>query len=155
MTGFIDAEGNFTFTIYKTNRSKAGYEVQAVFQVCLHRRDEALLNAIKGYFGVGNVYLRGDVAEFKVRSVKYFEKILVHFEQNPLITNKWGNYQLFKQGLEIIKQKEHLTPDGLNKIIALRASMNKGLSDEFLEAFPGIQPVQLPIVTSQKITDPE
>nr|ATI20511.1 LAGLIDADG endonuclease [Juglanconis juglandina] len=44
---------------------------------------------------------------------------------------------------------------GLNKVISLRASMNKGLSFELLEAFPDIQPVQLPVVRNQKITDPE
>jgi len=146
LTGFIDAEGNFTITLYNTNRSKVGYEVNVAFQVCLHRRDEAILNAIKGYFGVGRVYLRGDVAEFKVRSVKYFEKIFVHFEQNPLITKKSEDYLLFKKGVEIIKRKEHLSSTGLNKIIALRASMNKGLSSELLEAFPEIQPVQLPVI---------
>jgi len=155
LTGFIDAEGNFTITLYNTNRSKVGYEVNVAFQVCLHRRDEAILNAIKGYFGVGRVYLRGDVAEFKVRSVKYFEKIIVHFEQNPLITKKSEDYLLFKKGVEIIKRKEHLSSTGLNKIIALRASMNKGLSSEPLEAFPEIQPVQLPLSPSKKITDPE
>jgi len=155
LTGFIDAEGNFTITLYNTNRSKVGYEVNVAFQVCLHRRDEAILNAIKGYFGVGRVYLRGDVAEFKVRSVKYFESIIVHFEQNPLITKKSEDYLLFKKGVEIIKRKEHLSSTGLNKIIALRASMNKGLSSELLEAFPEIQPVQLPLSPSKKITDPE
>jgi len=33
--------------------------------------------------------------------------------------------------------------------------MNLGLSIELREAFPEIQPVQLPLVCSKKITDPE
>jgi hypothetical protein len=32
--------------------------------------------------------------------------------------------------IEIIKCKEHLTIEGLQKIVAIRASMNKGLSEE-------------------------
>ena len=31
---------------------------------------------------------------------------------------------------EIMKRKEHLTIEGLHKIIAIRASMNRGLSEK-------------------------
>ena len=126
--------------ISKNNKYKTGYLVTAIFQISLHKRDEALLKAIKAYFGVGNLYLNRDGIEFKVQSIKDLEKIIAHFEQNPLITIKWVSYQLFKQGFEIIKRKEHLTTEGLNKLIALRASMNLGLSIELREAFPEIQP---------------
>ena len=90
--------------------------------------DEVLLKAIKAYFGgVGNIYLKGDAIQFKVQSIKYFEKIIAHFEQNPLITVKIVSYQLFKQGVEMIKRKEHLTTEGLNKLISIKASINRGL----------------------------
>lgn len=49
---------------------------------------------------------------------------------------------------------EHLTTEGLNKIVAIKASMNKGLPDELKKAFPNVKPVQRPKVTDQKIKDP-
>ena len=55
----------------------------------------------------------------------------------------------------MIKRKEHLTTEGLNKLISIKASINRGLSGELSEAFPDIQPVKLPLVCSAKITDPE
>ena len=56
--------------ISKNNKYKTGYLVTAIFQISLHKRDEALLKAIKAYFGVGNLYLNRDGIEFKVQSIK-------------------------------------------------------------------------------------
>ena len=36
---------------------------------------------------------------------------------------------------QAFKNKEHLTIKGLHKIVAIKASMNKGLSDELKVAF--------------------
>lgn len=48
---------------------------------------------------------------------------------------------LFKQAFCIIKNKEHLTAEGVSKLVNIRASMNWGLPDYFKEAFPSITPV--------------
>jgi hypothetical protein len=34
-----------------------------------------------------------------------------------------------------MNRKEHLTPEGLKKILAIKASMNKGLPDELKSIF--------------------
>lgn len=39
-----------------------------------------------------------------------------------------------------MKNKEHLTKEGLLKFVAIKASMNLGLSPELLVDFPGIVP---------------
>jgi hypothetical protein len=46
------------------------------------------------------------------------------------------DYELFKQAVYIIKNGEHLTMDGLTKIVRIKACMNKGLSDTLKSAFP-------------------
>jgi hypothetical protein len=46
-----------------------------------------------------------------------------------------------------MKNKEHLTEEGLNKIIALKSAINKGLSDMLKAAFPNVVPVVRPIHT--------
>ncbi len=49
--------------------------------------------------------------------------------------------------------KEHLASEGLTKIISIRASMNKGLSETLLTNFPDIIPVVRPLVESMEIPD--
>ena len=48
----------------------------------------------------------------------------------PLISRKKGGYILFKKIISIIQMKEHLTLQGLQKIINIRATLNLGLSKE-------------------------
>jgi hypothetical protein len=51
-------------------------------------------------------------------------------------------------------RKEHLTNEGLQKLVAIKASLNLGLSDELKAAFPDIIPVQRPLVQNKTIEDP-
>lgn len=75
--------------------------------------------------------------------------INIHLSQkNKLI------FFLFKKILELIKCKQHLTIEGLQKIVNLRASMNNGLSDELFAAFPNTIPVQIPFIENNKNFDP-
>lgn len=54
--------------------------------------------------------------------------IIPHFDKYPLLTKKRADFILFKSIVKLILNKEHLTTEGLNKIISIRASMNYGLS---------------------------
>ena len=51
-------------------------------------------------------------------------------------------------------RKEHLTIEGLQKIVAIRASLNLGLSDELKVAFTNIIPVSRSLVEMPKIFNP-
>ena len=50
------------------------------------------------------------------------------------------------QVFELIERRKHLTLEGLHKILAIRVSMNWGLTEELKLAFPGIVPVVRPLV---------
>jgi hypothetical protein len=64
--------------------------------------------------------------------------------------------ELFKQTIEKINRKEHLTTEGLQKIVNLKASMNfEVLSDNLLSAFPNTVAVSRPTVKDPVIYDPE
>lgn len=57
VTGFADAESNFTITILRNNKLEVG-SVQARFQISLHPKDKALLENIQSYFGgVAEVFI--------------------------------------------------------------------------------------------------
>jgi len=70
--------------------------------------------------------------------------VIEHFNKYPLITKKRVDFELFKLAVLLIQNKEHLTKEGLNKLISIRASMNKGLTDELKLAFPGTTPINKP-----------
>ena len=53
-----------------------------------------------------------------------------------------------------MKSKEHLTPEGLRQIVAIKVAMNLGLSEKLKEEFPDVVPVVRPLVLNQKIQDP-
>jgi hypothetical protein len=54
-----------------------------------------------------------------------------------------------------VQKKEHLTVAGLREIVAIKASLNLGLTPEFKAAFPfpEIIPIPRPLVRDTKITD--
>ena len=53
-----------------------------------------------------------------------------------------------------MNHREHLTTEGLQKIVSIKAVLNKGLLDKLKVSFPNIVPAIRPQVTSQRIIDP-
>ena len=103
---------------------------------------------------MGNIYPGGtNSVQLQVSSFKELEIIISHFEKYPLITQKWADFILFKQAVNLMKNKEHLTKEGLQQIVNIKASMNRGLSPELKAAFPNTIPVQRPFVFNQQIKD--
>ena len=144
-SGFSDAEGCFTLVIIRNNELNVGWVVKPKFQINLHEKDKALLEHIKNNLRVGIVSKGGSGSQsiqFSVNSIKDLKVIINHFDKYPLISQKLSDYELFKQALNLISSKEHLTLEGFRKIVAIKASMNTGLSDQLKTAFPGVKPVK-------------
>jgi hypothetical protein len=115
-----------------------------VFSGRLHDKDLDVLNLIKDFFGgIGKIYHHEKVQEatFRVGSLKEIEVIVRHFEMYPLITQKFCDFILFKEIINLIKNKKHLELDGIFKIANLKASMNT--KKEVID-LPGIRPVNRP-----------
>jgi hypothetical protein len=63
--------------------------VKISFTITLHKKDKALLEQIRNYFGVGKIRISGEqLLQFRVDSVKELLVILDHLEKYPLITTK-------------------------------------------------------------------
>lgn len=155
VTGFIDAEGCFTLGIESHPDYKIGWSVYIRFQIKLHVKDREILENMQTYFGTGRINKdKNNAVAYVVTSIKDINKILQHFYNYPLITQKKADYILFKQIVELIQRKEHLTIEGLKKILAIRASLNLGLSDKLKEAFPEIVAVKRPLIENKIIPDP-
>jgi hypothetical protein len=70
------------------------------------------------------------------------------------LTQKAADFKLFKQIIELIKKKNHLTLEGLYQIINIKASMNLGLSDMLKSEFKNYIPIERPIINTKTIADP-
>jgi LAGLIDADG endonuclease len=141
-------------TTQKINNSKLGWGVRASFKIGLHKKDIALLEQIKSFFGVGNIYTSGLNATYEVNSLKEIKVILAHFTKYPLITQKYSDFILFKLAISLINNEEHLTDKGLREILNIKASMNKGISDKLKESYPNVVPVARPELKDNNIKDP-
>lgn len=169
VSGFADGESSFTIVIRKNRLSKTGIlknieskiqyffrSIEPRFSIGLHEKDRGQLDLIQAYFEVGTITKAGkDSIKYRVSNIKGLTNAIIpHFDKYALITQKLADYLLLKQGLELIKHKKHLTPEGLQELVNIKASMNEGLSDELKTSFPDTIPVPRPLIRNQEIQDP-
>lgn len=155
IAGFVDGEGCFSFSISKSDKYKVGWYVRPSFQIELSVVDLPLIKSIKSFLGVGNIVIskKGSV-NYSVRNLDDLINVIIpYFNKYNLITQKQVDFELFKQIIYLIKDKEHLSEEGLRKILSIKASMNHGLSPKLLEFFPNITPISRPKVKDQAIQD--
>jgi len=142
VTGFTDAEGCFYVPINKRKNRKSGWQIQACFQIKLHIKDKDLLLQIKSFFSeVGTIVTNYNYsfAVYRVHSLGDITNVIIpHFNKYPLISQKYGDFIIWKNIVELINKGEHLTIDGLIKIVNLKAFLNKGLSYNLKIHFPDI-----------------
>lgn len=126
LAGFSEGESCFYINIYKSEKSKLGFAAQLVFKITQHYRDIELLKSISNYLGCGRVEKRKSKAcDFAVTSFKSFdEKIIPFFFLNPLYGSKSLELNSFKEAFLIMKNKEHLEVQGLEKLKNIKNSMN-------------------------------
>ncbi|KAG0121836.1 cytochrome oxidase I intronic ORF 5 [Tuber indicum] len=119
VTGLTDAEGSFTVSVLKN--------VNARFKITAHITDLDLMLNLKQFFceDIGKMENFKDTCTYCVNKLKdILEIIIPHFDKYPLATQKLADYMLFKEIVSLMKNKEHLTLDGLKKIISYKASLN-------------------------------
>lgn len=156
VTGFVDGEGTFGVFFRKGENRKFGYSVSLSFSIGLHSKDRLLLERIQNYFcGIGVISEHGsNVIHYTVTKNRDIAKIIEHFDKYPIITQKLANYILFKQAFEIISRKEHFTVEGFKKLVAIRASINLGISEDLKASLPNVDPAKRPLIKDQEILSP-
>lgn len=131
--------------------------MQPAFLINLHIKDLELLKQIQLFFGVGTINIKKTKgsALFSIQSIKDLTDVIIpYFDKYPIITKKRADYLLFKKVVDLINKKEHLTQEGLNKIVSIRCSMNNGPTPSLIKDFPDIKPFERPIIDNQEIKDP-
>ncbi len=125
VVGFVDGEGCFHVSINKQPEMKIRYQVLAEFVVVQHQRDAQILQALKRFFKGGVVRVNhGDRLCFRVRKLETLAQVCLFFQRHPLKTKKQVDFVKFRKVIDVMSSGEHLTIDGLRKVIGLAKSMN-------------------------------
>ena len=133
IVGFTDGEGCFSISIFKNSTTRLGYQVFPEFVLTQGAKSVQLLQAIQSYFDCGNIYVirrsdnhHEDLHRYCVRSIRDIQTVIIPFFQHyRLKTNKRFDFETFCLSVDMIARKEHLNPDGLERLRSLAATMNR------------------------------
>ncbi len=155
VTGFSDAEACFGFRIRKNDQLKTGWQTTPYFFINLHAIDLSVLLDIKQFFKVGNISHNKNSALYQVNSIDDIVNVIIpHFDLFPLISKKKADFLLFKLAIELIRKKEHKSIKGINKLVGIKAHLNKGNLEILKTSFPNVVPVERPEVALPETIDP-
>lgn len=125
LAGFTSAEGSFMIRVLNSSKHKLNKKVQLEFNLSQHARDEELMKVIANYFEAGAVYLNRNAFVYRVVNfTELTDKILPLFKDNLIEGIKYFDYLDFLKAVNIIKEKKHLTLEGLEEIQKIKNGMN-------------------------------
>lgn len=133
IVGLTDGEGCFYVEVRvatATHKSR----VEMHFFIKLREDELSLLNKVQKFFGCGGVYYQKEYRvnqrncyRFGVTAQEDLHKnIIPFFDKNPLKSQKFKNYLLFRQIGLMVKNNEHKSNEGFEKIGQLKSRMNNG-----------------------------
>lgn len=141
VTGFTDAEGSFSMSIYRSKTAAIGWTIEPSFSITLHKRDLELLNSIKTFFGVGSVKITGKTVQYRVRSRLDLTVIISHFNKYPLKTTKIISFLQFFEILNLINNKVHTNIKGFLQLASLINKLNRPLSESLFNKLSELGPL--------------
>ena len=139
ITGFVDGEGCFSINFVRQPARhhrkgyKNGYQVMHDFVVTQGSRSLSCLQQLKQFFAVGNIYLNTRYDNHKEHLHQYVVRkrsdlltvIIPFFEKYPLRTAKREDFAKFVTCMRMTETNEHLTREGLLKIVEVAQTMNR------------------------------
>ena len=79
------------------------------------------------YFNCGRISKRGEAIDFSVSKLSDItDKIIPFFKKYPILGVKAEDFHDWCKVAEMMKQKKHLTAEGLEQIRNIKAGMNHG-----------------------------
>lgn len=132
IVGFTDGEGCFAILITKHKTKKTGRDANLCFEIELRADDKPVLELIQKRLDCGRIvelnyerYGWKPHVKFVVRKQSdIFYKVIPFFKKFPLKGKKRKDFELFCQAAEIFREKDHLTEEGINRLLKIREFMN-------------------------------
>ena len=124
LCGFSDADASFQIKLVNRNQKTVAEPVRLNFQI--DQKENDLLILIKNYLG-GNLGYRKSQGTYYYGSTSFgsAKKVINYFDKYHLLSSKHVNFLKWRKAYILIQNKEHLTSNGLLKIIKLKKTMNR------------------------------
>lgn len=121
VSGFSEGDGSLFVTI-----SGEPNRVRVMYSIGLNERDLPLIQKIQEFFGgIGRITSYDNVVQYRVSDLKDIRRVLIsHFDTYNFNGNKLYNYLIWKEIINLMENKSHLTAEGLEKIRNLSLKLN-------------------------------
>lgn len=108
IVGFVDGEGCFSVSTFKNRTSRSNYQTLFEFVVSQGERSKSALEAIKNYFGCGNIYINRRYDNHNYNLLRYCvrkqddlrNKIIPFFRKYQFKSTKREQFEKFCQRFE-------------------------------------------------------
>lgn len=139
ITGITAGDGTFSI-IAGSNTTKSTWASRPVFQLAAANNSINLemLEAIKSYFAVGSIQICTSDNTIRYRVISLRDNLIIkkHFQDYPLMTYKLVHFTLWCQVIELKILNQHLTDEGLLKIVGIKALFPNSLTAKLIKSFP-------------------
>jgi len=163
IVGFVDGEGCFTVTLHKNPTTSLGYQIMPEFVLSQGEKSKSVLYTTMKFFNCGRISVnrrhdnhRENLFRYSVKSQKELLDIIIpFFKENNLKTSKKDDFEKFSEILLLMKNKVHLTKEGVNEIIKIIETMNtrKKRNQSVLESSETIRRTRSGPLTFNKLTN--
>ncbi len=131
LSGFTDGEGCFYVGVHPTKNVRLGLQVIPEFHVSQNGERLSVLNLFVETLDCG-IIKRNAPAGSRDKTFVYvvkrheelYKKVLPFFERFPLRSEKNQEFLKFAEVVRLMHCKEHLTSNGIKKILEIAFSMN-------------------------------
>ena len=129
LVGFTEGEGMFYIGIVPSKETKTGWQVIYFLKVSQNPIGLKVLNQFKKRLGCGYVKQNSQTDKtdkslaYVVRDFPSLRDKVIPFFEGKLIIKKQA-FEKFKQVLDIVAKKQHLTLAGITQILEIAYSMN-------------------------------
>jgi hypothetical protein len=139
VVGFVDGEGCFSIGFVRQHGRagrcgyKTGFQVSHEFAVTQGVSGIACLEALREFFGVGDVIPNRRYDDHREHLLRYvvrrrsdlLETIIPYFREHPMLSPKQQNFERFACCVELVSAGRHLSADGLTEIAEIAQTMNR------------------------------
>ena len=127
ISGLTQTDGSFFCSIILSSKHRFGLQFRPKFTITADLDSKHVLDSIKSFLNCGNVTInnKNHTAEFEVVKLQELSEIIIpHFLNYPVFCAKLHSFNLFKEIVIALINKEKRTKEGRVELLKLALSMN-------------------------------
>ncbi len=129
LAGFIEGEGALSVSIKEQPTARFGYYVDPEFFLYQHESGRKILELAQALFRHGRIFPKSGSPKVLVYSIGHqrvlTEEVVPFFERYVLpLSCKRQTFERFREILAMLNRKEHLTADGMIRVVEKAYTMN-------------------------------